>query len=102
MRTAPAVDAMTFTLESNGPDGLCGTTWSFVVFDGKLVVDTYERWRRSSAPSKPKIEARWHRMFPAESTVTKAKAPFTPVIGTWAKAEWLKHLDRTVAVGFQD
>lgn len=72
---------MTFTLESNGPDGLWGTTWPFFVLDGKLVVDTYERWRRSSVRSKPKIEARWHRSFPAESTVTKAEVPFTPASG---------------------
>lgn len=86
-RTVTAVDATASALESNAPDGLWRTTWVFVALDGRLVVDMYERWRRPSARSKPKIEERRHCMSPAESTVTKAEVPFTPCAETWARAE---------------
>ena len=91
-----------FTLESNSPDGLWGTTWTFLIMDGRLVVDKYERWRKLDGRSKPKSEACWYRKSPDESTITKAEVPFTPAIGTWAKAQWLKHLEHTVTVGFFD
>ena len=91
-----------FILESNSPDGLWGVTWTFFVLDGKLVVDGYERWRKTNARSKPKSEGRWHRLSPHESTISKAEVPFNAAIGAWVKAEWLKSLERTVIVGFQD
>jgi len=96
-----AMNTSHFTLESNSPDGLWGTTWSFLILDGRLVVDKYERWRKSGG-NKPKSEACWYRISPHESTITKAEVPFTPAIGTWAKAQWLKHLEYTVTVGFLD
>lgn len=90
------------TLESSTPDGMQGEIWTFYLLGDKLVVDNYQKWVRPTKKHKPKGTGYWSRLDSRNSSMGRDTVPFTPDIAAKAKAEWLKKLEATVSVGFQN
>lgn len=89
-------------LETAGPDGMSGTTWTFFLLGEQLVVDSYATWAKESKRHKARITGRWERLNRREATIKQSDVPLTPAIADWAKREWLKALEASVSVGFQE